>query len=250
FLGDNFKSVVNNLRLRASLGRTGNDNTGGARFLYRGTFATGAAGYPFGIGGSGTLNGLAGLIEGRFEAPYLSWEIEDKKNLGLEIGLWNNKIDLQVDYFDNHRSNILLQRRTVSAVAGFRQNHWQNFGKVTNQGVDGSLNIRQKIGSEFILSARGNVTYARNKIIEYDEIPQLYPWMNDTGNRLRSWNLYISDGLYKHDDFIIIDNNGVKTYELKEGIVTSTLSSNIRPGDIKYKDLNGDGIINQYDQTK
>src|SRR5690606_11044734 len=56
--------------------------------------------------------------------------------------------------------------------------------------------------------------------------------------------------LYKHDDFIIIDNNGVKTYELKEGIVTSTLSSNIRPGDIKYKDLNGDGIINQYDQTK
>ncbi|WP_223225148.1 SusC/RagA family TonB-linked outer membrane protein [Sphingobacterium cavernae] len=250
FLGDNFKSVVNNLRLRASLGRTGNDNTGGARFLYRGTFATGAAGYPFGIGGSGTLNGLSGLIEGRFEAPYLSWEIEDKKNLGLEIGLWNNKIDLQVDYFDNHRSNILLQRRTVSSVAGFRQNPWQNFGKVTNKGIDGSLNIRQKIGNEFILSVRGNVTYARNKIIEYDEIPQLYPWMNDTGNRLRSWNLYIADGLYKHDDFIITDNNGTKTYELKDDVVSSTLSSNIRPGDIKYKDLNGDGIINQYDQTK
>jgi len=250
FMTEEMKAVVNNLKFRASYGRTGNDNTGGARFLYRGTFSTGAAGYPFGIGGSGSLNGLPGLIEGRFEAPYLSWEIEDKKNFGMELGMFNNKLTMQVDYFDNIRSNILLQRRTVSAVAGFRQNPWQNFGKVANHGIDGSLNIRQPIGNEFVLSLRGNVTFARNKILEYDEVPQLYPWMNETGKSLRSWNLYVADGLYKHEDFHISEVNGVKTYELKDGIVESTLSSNIRPGDIKYKDLNGDGIINQYDQTR
>ncbi|WP_245801015.1 SusC/RagA family TonB-linked outer membrane protein [Sphingobacterium nematocida] len=250
FFGDDFKSIVNNLKFRASVGKTGNDNTGGSRFLYRGTFTTGTTGYPFGIGGSGSLNGMNGVIEGRFEAPYLSWEIELKRNFGMELGLFNNKIDLQVDYFDNNRSNILLQRRTVSAVAGFRQSPWQNYGEVDNKGIDGSLNVRQKIGQDFILSLRGNLTFARNKIIEYDEIPQLYPWMNQTGSRLNISSLYVADGLYKHEDFIISEVNGVKTYSLKEGIVSSSLSSNIRPGDIKYKDLNGDGIINQYDQTR
>src|SRR5690606_5146247 len=71
-----------------------------------------------------------------------------------------------------------------------------------------------------------------------------------TGISLNVPNIYVADGLYKHDDFIINEINGIKTYQLKDGVVNSTLSANIRPGDIKYKDLNGDGIINQYDQTR
>src|SRR5690606_12462014 len=102
------------------------------------------------------------------------------------------KVDIQADYFDNKRTNILLQRRTVLGVAGFRQNPWQNFGVVTNKGVDGSLNARHRFGG-FDLALRGNFTFARNKIVEYDEVPQRYPWMQLTGTRLRGLSALVAE---------------------------------------------------------
>ena len=80
------------------------------------------------------------------------------------MGLFDNRIDLQVDYFNNKRKDILLQRNTVSNVTGFQQMPWQNFGIVKNQGVDASLNLNYKVG-EVNLSARGNFTFARNEIL-------------------------------------------------------------------------------------
>src|SRR3546814_18110943 len=146
-----------------SVGRTGNDNTGGARFMYRPTFANGT-GYNWGIGSTGPNNGVGnGIIEGRFASPTLSWEIEMKRNFGIDIGLWNGRVNLQADYFNNHRTDILLQRRTVSGVAGFRQAPWQHYGEVTNKGIDGSLNNNHKNG-QASNDTRGNVTIERNKI--------------------------------------------------------------------------------------
>src|SRR3546814_14242837 len=89
--------------------------------MYRPTFANGT-GYNWGIGTTGPNNGVGnGLIEGRFASPTLSWEIEMKRNFGIDIGLWNGRVNLQADYFNKHRTDILLQRRTLSGVAGFRQ---------------------------------------------------------------------------------------------------------------------------------
>jgi len=249
YFPESLKHSINSLKFRVSRGRTGNDNTGGARFLYRPTYAT-STGYPFGIGGSGVLNNLGGRIEGRFAAPELAWEIEDKRNYGIDLSMFNGRIDLTADYFDNYRTNILLQRRTVSEAAGFRQAPWQNFGEVSNKGLDASLDLRHSFSQDLTVSLRGNLTYARNKIIEYDEVPQLYPWMNTTGNRLRMYNLYVAEGLYTQDDFIITGTGNARTYELKPGLATSSMSSTLRPGDIKYADLNGDGVINQFDQTR
>lgn len=79
---------------------------------------------------------------------------------------------------------------------------WQNFGIVKNHGVDASLTLNQKIG-QVNLSARGNFTFARNEIIEYDQVPQVYPWLEKRGTRLNSNKLYIAEGLYTYDDFII-----------------------------------------------
>ena len=250
FYPDQLKNVVSSLKFRASIGRTGNDNVGGSRFLYRATFNKAAGGYNLGIGGTGGLNGLAGIVEGLFDSPFLSWEIEDKKNYGVDIELFKGAASMQVDYFDNFRKNILLQRRTVSGVTGFRANPWQNFGKVSNHGIDASLNVNHNVG-QAKLTYRGNLTFARNKILEYDEIPQLYPWMNVTGTRLNTPNLYVADGLYTDNDFTLTTNSdGTKNYQLKTGLPVSSLSSGVRPGDIKYKDLNSDGIINQFDQTR
>ena len=249
FYPEALKKVVNKLKFRVSVGRTGNDNTGGERFLYRGTMNQNNGGYNLGFSNSGALTPVSGngITENRFEAPYLSWEIEDKRNYGIDLGLFNGRIDLQLEYFDNKRTNILLQRATVSNVTGFQQMPWQNFGIVKNRGIDASLNLNQQIG-EVKLSARGNFTFARNKIIELDEVPQLYPWLEQTGTRLNAWNLYIADGLYTNDDFIIEGEGLKRTYKLKEGVPAT--SGVVRPGDIKYKDLNEDGKIDSNDQIK
>ena len=249
---EGINGVINDMKIRASYGRTGNDNTGGARFLYRGTYNGNAGGYHIGIGGSGALNNLGGLVEGRFEAPTIGWEIEDKRNIGIDLSLFQNRITLIADYFDNERYNILLQRRTVPQITGFRDRPWQNFGRVSNKGFDLSLSLRHNFTDDFSMSARGNFTYAKNKILEYDEVPQKYEWMNITGKSINVPYIYIAEGLYQESDFDITTdpNTGTKQYTLKNGLPKSTISSGILPGDIKYKDLNGDGVINDYDKTR
>lgn len=246
------EDILNKLKFRVSYGLTGNDNVGGARFPYRGSINTNGGGYNLGfnvgVGGGGTNYPGSGIIEGRFAAPYLSWEVEEKKNIGVDIGLLRGRIDMSIDFFKNDRRDILMQRKTISAAAGFMQAPFQNFGKVTNKGFDGNIIFKQNINN-FNLTFRGNVTYARNKIIEFDEVPPKYDYQAVTGNSLGKPLLYIDEGLYTDDDFIITVNpdNGSKSYELKEGLPKP--KSSVMPGDIKYKDLNDDGIIDSYDRT-
>ena len=246
---EQLRNIVSKFKLRFSIGRTGNDNTGGARFLYRGTMKQDNGGYNIGFSDTGTLGDVGkGITEAQFESPFISWEIEDKQNYGIDLGFFDNRIDLQIDYFNNKRKNILLQRNTVSNVTGFQQMPWQNFGIVKNQGMDASMTLNQQIG-KVKLSARGNFTFARNEIVEFDQVQQIYPWLEKKGTRLNAHKLYIAEGLYTFDDFIITGEGLDRTYELKPGIV-SGLSSGIRPGDIKYKDLNGDGKIDSNDQME
>ena len=247
------EDVINKLKLRASYGLTGNDNVGGNRFPYRGTLGLNGPGYAFGFnvgaGGGGTNNPGAGIIEGLFAAPYLSWEIEEKKNIGFDLGLLRGRIDMSVDFFKNDRRDILMQRKTISAAAGFRKAPFQNFGKVTNQGFDGNIVFKQNIGNKVNLSFRGNITYAKNKLVEYDEVKPKYEYQTYTGHSLGTPLLYIDDGLYTENDFNVTVNpaDGSKSYELKEGLPKP--SANVMPGDIKYKDLNNDGMIDSYDRT-
>lgn len=243
--------VVSNFRLRGSVGITGNDATGGARFMYMPTFGNSSS-YAFSIGSNGTDQSIQGLIENRFESPSLSWEIEEKRNVGIDLGLWNNRVDISLDFFNDERTNILLQRRTVLNVAGFRQNPWQNYGIVKNKGLDGSINMTHIMG-DFTISGKGTLTYARNEIVEFDELPQLYPWMERAGNRLvnHAGQLpLIAERLFTEDDFnITYDDNGKKLYDLKNGLIGSPWAPQTYPGDIKYMDLNGDGILDNNDRV-
>lgn len=251
FYPEGLKDYVSTLRLRASMGRTGNDNTGTSRFLYRPTFNLAATGFDQGITSGGGSNGLgAGAIEGQFEAPYLSWEIEDKQNYGVNLGLFKGRVEIVADYFNSERSGILLQRRTIPGSVGFRTSPWQNYGKVKNWGIDGSINVNEQI-NDLKIGFRSTFTFARNKITEYDELPQPYPWMEVTGTRVNENVLYIAERLYTEDDFNVTTNtNGTKSYALKSGIPKPTLGGLIAPGDIKYIDLNGDGVINSFDRKR
>lgn len=247
---ENILDIVSKLRLRASYGLTGNDDTGSSRFVYR-ELLTDSGSQNVGLNpgtNGGPTNDMGRIYENTFPAPGLSWEIEKKANFGIDLGLFRGRVDITADYFTNRRENILITRVTIPTATGFRVNPWQNFGVTTNKGFDASLTFKQSIGKDWMISARGNITYAVNKIIEQDEIPQQYWWLNETGTSIGTNKIYIADGLFTNQDFIITQNtDGSYNYQLKDGI--ATYDQKVKPGDIKYRDLNKDGVINDSDQT-
>lgn len=247
--GDKIEKFINKLRLRASYGVTGNDNTGTNRFSYREKLTnSGSHNLGLNAGDNGGATGDWGAIyENTFAAPALTWEVEKKLNMGIDLGLFSGRVDMTFDYFSNRRENILIERVTIPTATGFRENPWQNFGITTNEGFDASLVLKQTIG-EFKLSARGNITYAKNTIVEKDEIPQMYDWLAQTGQPIGLNKVFIAAGLYTPDDFNITQNsNGSYKYTLKDGI--AAYANNVQPGDIRYKDLDGNGAIDSMDKT-
>lgn len=247
FYPQGVKNVMNSAKIRASIGRTGNDEVNDGRFLHRPTFTDN--GYNFNQGfGTGGMNGIgAGIKDARFRNNDIRWEIEMKRNIGVDLGFFNSRIEMTVDYFNNHRTNILLQRNTIPGTAGFHAGQWQNYGAVKNWGFDGSMSAHHNFG-KVRATARGTFTFARNKRVEVDELPQLYPWLEGTGTRIGERKLYIAERLYTEDDFIRTQNsNGTYKYELKPGLPIPALGGIVGPGDIKYADLNNDGKIDSDD---
>lgn len=246
------QSIISTLKLRASYGITGNDEIGyDTRFPYREALNEWGGVYNIGIvpGNYGYASNNYGyaIIESTFASPNLSWEKEKKTNVGIDLGLFDGRIALSADYFFNKRQDILINRKIVPQYNGFRVNPYQNFGITHNQGIDANLILKQQLG-DVTLSARGNFTYAKNKIVEYDETVQELKYQMVTGQSINVPFIYVAEGLFTPDDFNITPNgNGGYNYELKEGIPTYT--QNVMPGDIKYKDMNHDGQINSLDKT-
>lgn len=248
---EGLKNVLSSAKIRASVGRTGNDDTGTSRFLYRATFSESGHTFNQGITSGGASNGLgAGIYDLQFENLTLGWEIEDKTNVGLDLSFFNRAIQIQADYFYNIRSAILLQRNTIPGYAGFHQNPWQNYGRVRNQGVDASIDMMKQFG-DWKISARGTFTFARNKVLEIDELTPSEEYQRVTGTRINEQELYIAERLYTEDDFIRSTNtNGTYAYTLRPGLPQPALGGIIGPGDIKYVDMNHDGIIDTNDKVR
>jgi hypothetical protein len=166
-------------------------------------------------------------------------------NLGVELGFLNGMIDLQLDYFDERRKDIFMPRESVPMTAGFMKQPWKNFGKVTNQGVEVSLNVNKQFGKDLFVSLMGTFTYAHNEITEKDE-PSAVVGTNraETGHPVGQLTGYIAEGLFTADDF-----EDVSTGKLKEGIPTQSFVGKLRPGDIRYRDVNGDGKVDVFDKS-
>ena len=252
---EGIQDYLSKLKFRASYGRTGNDavriDGNDQRFPYLGSVNTSGGGYNFGMtgaGGSGT-GGLGGVIEDVYSSPGLTWEIDDKMNFGLDLGLFKGQVDFSIDYFMNRRKGILVERRTIPTIAGLRKNPYQNFGIVENKGFDANLVYNQRIDN-LRLSFRGNLTYTKNKVVEMDEVSHRYDYQDATGRSISQPIMYIAEGLYTPDDFDIAINPETKAciYTLKAGLPDP--STPVSPGDIKYKDVNGDGVIDDLDQTR
>lgn len=230
-----YKETLSKMKLRASYGLVGNDKLDGRRFAYI-TTIDGTDEYRWGLDKEFHRTGR---WEGDYGIPTLTWETVAKANFGLELGLWNC-VDLQVDYFKEQRRDIFMPRETIPGSSGFVKTPWANYGKVDNQGVDMSLTVNRQINKNLFLSARGSFTYAVNEVVEKDE-PAAVVGTNRarTGHSVNQLFGLIADGLFTEADFV----DG----KLAGDIPEHTFSP-VRPGDIRYKDINGDKVVNSLDE--
>jgi len=229
------KKTVDVLKLKASHGIVGNDDIGGdRRWMYESSIKDGGS-WKYGQAGG---SGGTGLIVGEVENLNMSWEEAKKTNIGFELSLFR-KIKLQADYFYEHRTGIFLQRSGLPAIVGLSTIPYTNVGETMNQGVDATLEYEQKVGDVF-LTARGNFTYNRNKLLNNDEPDWQYKYQNRIGKPFGSGTDnyqplgLVATGLFKSQEEI--DNSPTQSF------------GEYRIGDIKYQDVNGDGKIDTYDR--
>lgn len=227
--------VVDMLKLKASYGIVGNDDIGGQRrWVYESTIVNGGS-WNYGENGG---QGGQGIRVGEIENLDASWEEAKKFNAGIELSLFR-KAKLQVDYFREERTGIFLQRAGLPAIVGVSTIPYVNIGETLNQGIDANLEYVHQLG-DVLLTARGNFTYNRNKLINNDEPDWEYKYQNrigksfGSGGALHPFGL-IALGLFESQEEI--DNSPVQNF------------GEYRVGDIKYKDVNGDGKVDTQDQV-
>ena len=227
--------TISLLKLRGSYGTVGNSNSS-VRFPGYTNVNMNGAGYAFGEDFKATE---AGAIITTYGNENATWEVAKKANVGIELGLFDQKFLLIADYFHENRDKILMTRQTISPTIGIGDaNPVANVGKVTNRGVDMSLEYNHAFSKDIVLSVKGNFTYAVNKILEKDEPHYPFSYQYERGGALnRVGPAYIALGLFK-------DEEDIKNSPSQEAIMP-----NIKPGDIKYQDLNEDGVVNEYDRT-
>lgn len=239
---EKFKDTFSKIKFRGSWGLVGNDQLEGRRFAYITTINSHDDNqYKWGVNND---YHRTGRYEGDFGIPNLTWETVEKTDIGFELGLWN-ALDFQFDWFQEHRRDIFMKRNTIPSAAGFMNTPWANFGKVDNKGVDLSLTFNKQLNKDWYLSLRGTMTYAKNEVIEKDEAPgRLGTNRQETGLPVNQLFGLVAEGLFTEVDF-----ENVEQGVLKDGIPTHTFSSKVRPGDIRYRDVDGDGSITDMDQV-
>ncbi len=237
---EKLKPIFHKIKFRASIGQAGDDNIGGRRFAYLGTLLTDQEGYKWGTNGQRSYKGIT---EGEIGVDNLTWETVTKKNLGIELGLWN-MLDLNFDIFGEKRKNIFMQRSIIPTQTGFVRAPWANFGQVSNHGFEATLNFHKQWNKNLFTSAYGNFTYAKNRVDEKDEPEALKgTHRSATGRSMNElWGLR-AERLFTYDDF-----NADGT--LKEGIPSQegVGAAVLHPGDIKYVDVDKDGVITEADE--
>lgn len=225
-------NVVSLLKLKASYGEVGNDKIGSAgsqrRFAYN-TEMQGTSGYVFGDQRQKSLGGMSTGYPGN---PNVEWESAKKANFGIELELFNS-LKIQADYFNEKRRGIFILRQSVPSIYGVNVSPYVNLGQMDNKGVDMSLEYFKKIG-EVNIGIRGNLTYNRNRKL-YDDAPSpIQKYQDPIGKPYNQQFGLVFLGYFEDDEDI--------KSSPKQDFGT------VRPGDRKYLDVNGDGVVNSYDR--
>ncbi|NDV63670.1 TonB-dependent receptor [Bacteroides sp. 224] len=223
------------LKVRGSYGEVGNDELDGRRFPYISLVDTDDGGTYY-WGEFGTNKAQAYRIR-TIGTPNLTWEVAQKYDVGVDFGFFDGKITGTVDYFLDKRDDIFMKRNHMPLTTGLAdQTPMANVGKMKSHGWDGSLTLNHRIG-EVDLTLRGNFTYQKTEIIDKDEAANELWYKMQKGFQLDQSRGLIALGLFKDQDDI--DSSPTQTFGGKT----------VLPGDIKYKDVNGDGKIDGDDEV-
>ncbi len=235
-LGD----IINNLKIRSSLGWVGNDklsiNGTAQRFLFLQEFNNGG-GYTFGTGD----NYYSGIQQGAIANTNVTWEVARKFNLGFESDLYKGLLGINFDYFHEYRKNILT---TIDAVkpqyigADFKA---ANIGETENKGFEIELKHNMKINKDFSYSIKGNFTYNRNKVLKKTDPEGYLPYQKEEGYPIGTPLMWKNIGYFNSYEEI---QNSPSQMGAHNGL---TSNSEVVPGDLKYYDFNNDGVINSDD---
>ena len=242
-------------KIRATLGKVGNDKIGGNRFMYLAD--------PFGVNGGslierndgvnygynfGTGNGGYATQPGAWEMaknnPDITWETAVKQNYAADIQFFNDRLKTSFDYYREHRTNILLQNEAASTILGYTP-AMTNHGIVDSWGWELSIGWNDMIGKDFSYWARFNLSYNDNKIIQDGQAPQQYDYQKTAGHRIGARSQYLFWGYY--------DETAPQRYQEQYGVpMPEQLKPNakLNPGDPIYVDLNGDGKVDGNDTSR
>ncbi|ADY54147.1 TonB-dependent receptor plug [Pseudopedobacter saltans DSM 12145] len=231
-----YRATVSKLKVRGNYGLVGNDAIGDKdeRFFYLSevNMSNGGMGASFGSRGGYSRPGIS---ISRYANPNVTWETAKNSTFGLELGLWS-KLDIIAEYFTEHRSNILMDRASIPKTMGLQGNLPKaNVGEAKSKSYELQLDYNNAVSKNLYIGVRGNFTYARNKYQAYEEQVKDYPWEYKVGHSTsQTWG-YIAERLFVDDEEV--RNSPIQNF------------SNTMGGDIKYKDINGDGIINDFDKV-
>lgn len=230
---ENTGEWLNNLKLRASYGEVGNDvymvNGVRQRFLYQAVWSQISNDYHFG------QTGVTGIYESQYPNFDVTWERARKYNVGLEFGLWNGKLNGNIDFFYEKRDNILTEYQTrptwvgVNLAAG-------NLGETKNAGYEIELHHANHIGEDFTYNVGLTYSHARNEILKMDEPAGKTAYRKQEGHPIEQYFGLVCDGFVTQAD---IDG----------GQLPISTYGNVQVGDLKYRDMNGDGFIDDRDET-
>lgn len=215
---------INYLKFRGSYGQVGNDRMN-VRFPYL---------TLMGPSGSGLWQSGSGYTETQVGSSNLVWETATKTNFGIDLKFFKNRFDMTIDFFNDIRSGIYQQRASVPDEMGLVTLPFANVGEMKSWGMDGHLSYTQPIGKDAYFVLRGNFTQAKNKILEYEESIVRFPYQSSVDYQFGINRGLIALGLFKDEADVMSSP-------------TQTFGGEVMPGDIKYKDVNGDGVIDDYD---
>jgi TonB-linked SusC/RagA family outer membrane protein len=240
FWGD-LINTVSKLKLKATYGIVGNDAIGDEndRFFYLSNVNMDNGDYSAAFGTYGysrtSLDSYSnGISISRYPNEDITWETATKLNLGIEVELWN-KLEIQADYFTESRNNILMDRASIPSTMGLQANVRANVGEAASRGTDISVTYNHSITKDLWIQGMANFTYATSEFSVFEEPDYTdAPWKSHVGYSLNQTWGYVAERLFVDDDEV---RNSPEQF------------GNYRAGDIKYRDINGDGKITDLDQV-
>ena len=227
--------AIDNIKLRGSYGILGNDRIGGSRFLYLSSYKFNTLDREKTVFGNDQVQ--PGIVEGLLGNPLVTWETVKKLDLGFDASFFNAGLTTTFDYFYDKRSNILGQRAaSIPAILGISNENLpvENFAKVDNRGFELSIGHQKVVNNKLRYALNGNITYARSKVVFIDEPASTNPNIKRTGRPLGTVFGLQALGLFQSQEEVNAAPKQIGTTE---------------PGDIRFKDINDDGKIDDNDRV-